>query len=322
MIHNMGMHTILQNILIDPANPGKGPTVCLNGSDGRGENCLSPLEPIIFIERFPQRINETQKEIRHRTDLVLKTMVDYARTPLDGSPATVFDGVIEIKSIEDGRLAYYHDPDGIPQDSWPGRIIDASPLHHDGPGLLTTGREKVYDEARSADGKKMIDREKQRLADFHKICRNGTQSRGDVTISHFNLDEGVAYYSNDPHRIVPRSFKYGPLRLMQGYLTSRILVSARRNTVPTQTLTRIPPNTKQKIAMLKDEGVLRINAEEAERLTDLYLYFLRLYHLSEYVHVMEQTHTVAIPNRAEAKELLSELLTRLDALRERDRKNA
>ncbi len=304
----------------------------VNGSDGREENCTSPLEPIVFIEEaLPVQVVQN---IRQQLNALLSGISGYMHitradsgesSPEESCPFVVqdvYDPIVEVKMLAEGQVAHYRDQNNIPRDLWPSRIFDAAPISSGSEVILARAQDLLCGEIAGAVGKKMLERERGRIRDYAAVCRadehQGTQLRRSRTITHFDLKEGVAHYNRTDTGLDARSFKYGPLRLVQHTLISELMRAMRERSDDALRLVQTAPShTADKLAFLKQENILRRPQAEVERMTLLYLYFLRLYHLSEFHYVIsgQRQTTVEIPDSQEVAENLQELLTLVDLLR-------
>lgn len=307
--------------------------LAVNGSDGRGENCASPLEPMLFVREAIS--GEIVHEVRQQLNDLLASvggyvfighgdveMDQYAHKPF--ILKDVYYPIVEVKVLAEGNVACYRDQDNFPRDTWPSRIIDVAAISLHAEELITEAKSQLCQEILSPSGKKMLDNERNRVRDYASICRpgenQGAQIRRGERLVHFDLKAGFANYTRNTDDKIPdlRSFKYGPLRLVQHILITQLLRAMRTRTDDALRLIKeVPRHTTNKMAFLQGEGVLKRPNTESERMASLYLYFLRLYHLSEFHYVItgEKQASVEIPDSEEAAENLQELLALVDALR-------
>lgn len=142
---------------------------------------------------------------------------------------------------------------------------------------------------------------KSRIRDYRRKCENSlSSSKSD----HFDVEAGVAFFS--PENYV-KSFKYGPLRYLQESIVGSTLAYCSNYEDASSLVINMPQSTVSRLDYLRDSGVFTLSQEDLEELNHSYMYFLQIYHRSEFnftTHDQSETHF----NPQEAKEHMNSAL--------------
>lgn len=277
-------------------------TTCL-GSDGRKENAAcSPLDLIVFAMNSGLDNQDAP--------IISKRIVESFRR----ATASKLIGEIEIKFCEE-PLTFYEGKVGSP---WPDRVTDAlaiNPIDHDFVMLM---RDKLATELNGKSNpdlsRRILHKIQDRIKDYRRVSRMGTQKYGDATIQRFDLDQGLVYFNDSISRtgIGPSSFKQSLLRLVQSCVNKIIFrtVAEANLTDGKAFLRQLPNPTEERVDFFREIGLVsskRFQEGPSERLKDNYSYFLWQYHRSEYAFSHRRETAIAI-NGSEAKDRRDDLV--------------
>lgn len=276
--------------------------VCV-GSDGREEKGVSsPMDLVVYV---------VGSGLARETCRELGEMVNASFPQFEGQ--RIFE-TVEAKFLE-GRVSLFNGSlDGL----WPDRVLDSFPLREENQDVVQAARLKLLSELRDVDqgafGKKLIKRIGERLTHYRSITRAGKQTVQGNDVEHFNIDKGEAYYDQELNRTAlgPSSFKQSLLRLIQNTINREVLHHLREldSVAARDFLLKLPTNTEARIRYLDQEGVFnrdKLNHAASEKLIDNYLYFLWLYHQSEYCYLHHANKVIAF-DRTLVKERREDVL--------------
>lgn len=289
------------------------------GSDGRNEKGPTSPHDILLLTKSDKL--KAQGALQTSLDKTMSSLFVRANNlVLDRNGKRYATGAhrifsdFEAKSLDaDHMYAYKQQPDA----SWPSRIIDADIIMPNGKHLLTEAKSKLIREAITegpgAIGTKMRSREKDKLKKHAKILTTGRNSMRGEEVEHFNIEEGVAHYnlSDEIHGVTQTSFKQGPLRLVQTAVVLKLLDTFRdpENSpeYSEELLSEMETQTTRKLSYLHAMGITEVSTEVMADLIDNYMYFLWLFHQSEYQYYANRNSAVPF-DRAEVSERLEDVI--------------
>ncbi len=217
----------------------------------------------------------------------------------------IIDDKSEFKRLGGDSISCFR---GESNNYFPSRIIDADYMVGNRTLLKCAKMETILDIRRNKA--KMLERKGDRLTSHRKITRTGKSARGKETKTHFDLDNGIAFYN--PEEYI-NSFKYGPLRLVQVWVIIHIIKALQRVGDDEKFISELPRNVKDKLQFLASNGYLKAHQAELNELIQLYEYFLWLYHQSEYDFVYKNSSTITF-DPIEVKNALAMLLKLQESL--------
>ncbi len=276
------------------------------GSDGRQEKLpLSPIDVLVFANCERTLNVESVEGVNGIGGRILGDINAFSDLSIPGCP--LFDE-IELKFLKSAGIVLYHGQTGD-RNIWPCRVIDTAPLFEGEQDLLTVARKKLAEELKvngsQSLGVKIRDALHSRFKEYRRKFvtgrEGGTGKNQDVV--HYDLDEGVAYLAEQHthDQVGPSSFKHSALRFIQTTLLR--LITKKVDTSSTtedaaEFLVALPANTCEKIEFLKDRTALsggknNLSESQIAELADNYLYFLWLYHRSQYTVSEQMQGTIA-----------------------------
>ncbi len=242
----------------------EGCAVFTTGSDGRLEKGpVSGMEFIVLV-----------KEVQANRELgrLLARLHSF-------KPIYPVESGLDIRVLErDAMSIVFGDKNRV----YPMRINDLAYL--DGTeGLDHEAKIKLFREFVGEDGRSILDKVRSKKREYKEVTKTGKQQfNKDVTLQHFDMDAGVAFYDPEQKKL---SFKLGPLRYVQTAVMQDMIAFARkywREEVPeSHPLLRAPANTADKLLFLEAEGQSALSPAQISELIEHYNYFLWLYHLSQ-----------------------------------------
>ncbi len=143
-----------------------------------------------------------------------------------------------------------------------------------------------------------------RINNSKKIILTGKNKVRGKEIAHFDIDKGLLFYSGqDNYNIYSLSTKIGHLRFVQ-YLVEKIYTkSIKEGWMDIKDVVyHEPKQIIYRLQSLKDNKLLKMTQQDVDDLQDTYLYFLRLYHISQYQFKMRGQKQTHIPCVKEFKE--------------------
>lgn len=231
-------------------------TFILPGSDGRKEkgSPLSHFEVIAILNSdFPV---EEVEEIEKSFESVLGEL-----------------GInnLEVKTLG-SSLAYYKNNSHIVQ---PGRVADGQIIYGDNKSLALI-KKQLGTEILQMPGKK-IERIEGLVKDARKVTETGKNKIGGQESLHFDLNNNVIFFNPNTKQL---SFKVGPLRLVQNTLLLQEIKHMRREN-DSELLSKLETSILPRISQLSDEKKLTLKKESLSEISEIYAFFLKLYHKSE-----------------------------------------
>ena len=256
--------------------------IATTGSDGRLEkkgDKTSPLEALVLVEKLGT-IDGITTEVRQRCT---ETLEEFG-----------FFGQLEIKDLSRDKVSYCQSY--TPPQAWPTIMVDAVALCEKNTDLLRQGREMLAQEVgQGKSGVKIISATQNRLSEYRKITGTGKGSFKGNSVKHFDPETGTLFY-DQTQEIKVGSVKYGPLRSVQMFLAFRLLQFLRAHSHEPQLVHEFPTNTKEKIQSLLDHNALKLTAQNAKEMDQLYSYFLWCFYLSEHSYSSKQETVVTVPD--------------------------
>jgi hypothetical protein len=137
-------------------------------------------------------------------------------------------------------------------------------------------------------GHRVLNKIKERIKSYKKICKSGEQASKGEKIKHFDLNEGVAWFNDAVSRnaLGPSSFKQNALRLVQTAANRIIFEGVLDDSLSRaeDLVVKLPPNTVERLDFFLSEGLTGSGFDTTKmgRLQDNYKYFVWLYHRSEW----------------------------------------
>ncbi|MEW6749133.1 MAG: hypothetical protein AB1295_05490 [Candidatus Micrarchaeota archaeon] len=248
--------------------------VATPGSDGRLEKGLkSKLEVVVYHRGMPEEDVDRFAEAVH-------TAIDAHQCAL---VANVFT---ETKDVTMPGAAFLN---GDRHMIVPARVMDSFVLCGN-PRLLMEAKMQLINDMVGAHAKPIIKELKDKKAVSRKIMQSGRQTWKGETVTHYDLDCGMAYCWNkesDGSTVHLRGFKFGPLRYMQNVLQHDMMMFVRglalkkRRDEAKEFLSTLPTPTVEKLHAVGALKNSRLSTDELSELADHYGAFLELYHQSE-----------------------------------------
>lgn len=233
------------------------------GSDGRLEKGPQSKIEIVVIGRGDYREKA-------------KPALDLIQNGLDGG---LFHPDLEFKTLDELFIAGYNGDIGK---AYPTRVSDARFLYGNCGVLVGAYRQLFSELSMKEEGKSILDSMVYGRRRARQISETGKGLFKKQEITHFDLDEGVAFYDcehvNSTHR---GSFKFGPLRLVQYGLAVDLIRHIRDKNFDLDLLEHMPTNTVDRLNFFETEGRSGLSQEEIEDLSDCYKFFLHQYHLAQ-----------------------------------------
>lgn len=192
---------------------------------------------------------------------------------------------VEVKDVFNDVMSVY---DGDFERVYPMRVLDLAHLAGD-PVLLERAKWKLVREWVGPDGSKIAGKVKDKKKEYRNAFLTGVQRyTATHTLRHFDLAEGVAYYS--PEQRV-QGFKMGPLRYVQFVVMHDLIKYYRKLSVPLEEklIQDLPANTEDRILALEVRNLLRLSPLETSDLINSYKFFLWLYHKAQEAHRRDGT---------------------------------
>ncbi len=236
--------------------------ILTTGSDGRFEKGPKSLLEVTVICENQQLVRDEIKKLREVVGSNYRE--------------SIFEPSLDVKSLATDIFSYFNnDPSRV----YPCRVIDGR-LLYGRLSLFLLGKAKIIYEVKGKEGKYIIKKVKDRKRIAKQVTTTGMgRFKGERT--YFDLETGEAYYDEDEYLL---SFKVGPLRYVQTWLLKELLnyIRARSFNYGNQLLLDTPSKIPSKIHFFNYEGVINKTADERRIIIDHYLYFLWLYHISQY----------------------------------------
>lgn len=262
-------------------------SISTTGSDGRLEKGpQSKIELVVFEDKEQQKGPEAE--------------LAKLREWLGDSLFTE----VEFKTI--GRL-FLSGYKGDINRPYPTRVLD-SRLLYGNYGQNHAALMQIATELNLDEGRVIIDKFGDYLRRAKKIAKEGKGRFKGSEITHFDLEEGVAFYDNESSTGALRSsFKQGPLRLVQFGLTQDIMKKIRNKDFDLDLMDHLPQNTVDRILFFETEGKVKPAHQKIESLVDNYKFFLWQYHLAQENWRTEEKKETAF-DKAEVRERLNDLV--------------
>lgn len=271
------------------------------GSDGRLEKGMdSKLEvQIIHRDLNPEAVGEV--------DMMLREIC------VSGHPL-LNDTETEVKRLGSDSMVYAF---SNPLIAAPARIFDSVVLFGH-PALQRQAKGMLVRELAGPGGKRAHNRIKDRKNSFKRIMERGTQLWKGIDVTHFDLERGISYFSDQGDGnggiVQVRGFKHGPLRYVQSVIEQNIstlvraLMRRNDNLGALMILDEMPTPTIEKLEYMNDTGIIGISRDGVSEASECYLRFLQLYHLSEWMAGKGKDEMEFDPQEARSR---IEALTRL-----------
>lgn len=266
-------------------------SISTTGSDGRLEKGpQSKIELVIFGYKEKQKDPET------------------ALAKVRGWLGDSLFPEIEFKNVGRLFLSGYMGDINRP---YPTRVLDSRFLYgnyrQNHAALMQIATELNLDAGRT-----IIDKFKDYLRRAKKITREGKGRFKGREVTHFDLNDGVAFYDNESVGIARSSFKQGPLRLVQFGLTSEIMRKIRNKDFDLDLLDHMPQNTVDRILFFETEGKAKLPHQKIESLVDNYMFFLWQYHLAQENWRIDRKKETGF-DKIEVKERLKDLTSLVES---------
>lgn len=236
-------------------------TLITPGSDGRLEkgSMASPIEIIALVS---EEVN---------TDQFREMLVDVVK----GVATTRVSDVVEIKtpSSELSRFNYnghnsYH----------PSRVAE-SRLLYGSKRAVQEAKQNLADELIALPTKKSAKKSMDLVRDSLKTTIEGKNRIGQKDAMHYDFEKGIIFYDPDADKN-QKSFKIGPLRLVQNVLFAEQVKYTRREK-DREFLSVLRQGLVPRLNQLFDDKMLNLTKESTVELAEHYAFFLHLYHRSE-----------------------------------------
>lgn len=260
-------------------------SIVTTGSDGRLEKGpISPIEVIILSEEgnFDLTVNELKNYI------------------CKSNKKKVFNTHLEKKDLSKDEMykciAIDENSNKVEFNS-PNRMFDMSFLFGD-KSLVTKSLENFYCELNSQKGKSILKLLKDRQKEHANISLSGVQNFKGNHLTHYILDEGVAFYNPS---LNIWSFKQGPLRTLQYSLIRDLVKKLRTDYISPERIFNLPRNVVEKLNCLEVEGLSQLSSLQIDELADSYKYLLHLYHKSQFAYSHLNSEKITF-NSQEVKE--------------------
>jgi hypothetical protein len=293
------------------SNPGVVTALACLGSDGREENAAcSPLDIVALV------INSgiDQPDIPNVSKRVAEAFRKNCQSKLFGE--------FEVKVME-RPLAYF---DGDRNKLWPDRVTDAQPINETDRVLVRHAQQVLIDQLRNETsgeqitmGRRVIEKFRERIKSYNKICTQGKQTCHGEVINHFDLQQGLSFFNDSVSRrsIGPSSFKQNALRGVQNAVNRRLFGTFIDDSPDKakKITEEFPANTIDRLSFLRSEGMTSGDFSQTimGRLQDNYKYFLWQYHLSEWNYSKRGETSVPIDS-SEVGKRMSDLINDVKTL--------
>lgn len=284
---NSGIQDRLKRLLLAATEYHEGIVYTTTGSDGRFEKGpQSKVELLVIKSGATVGANQ------------ISTVEQLIR---DKSLRDTF-GYFEVKDVDNEVMSYFSNN---PQSVFPTIVLDASFLAGDYI-VLRRCFEKLLQEFGGPLGARIKGHMKTLKFRAKKIMATGIGTFRGEDIKHYDLNGGVAFFSNSNDRDVhAASFKYGPLRFVQYSVADNVVKYFARN--PNLNFLQVfPTNTVERILTLESEGLTKLSHEQVAELVDTYKFFLWLFHLSQF-NFKEKQQTETSFDRQEVSERIKSL---------------
>ncbi len=152
--------------------------------------------------------------------------------------------------------------------------------------------------------KKIMKYIRTRINNSKKVILTGKNRIRGEEIVHFDIDKGLLFYSGqNNYDIYSLSTKIGHLRFVQYIVEKRYTKSIKEGWRDIKDVVyHEPKQIVYRLQSLRDSKLLRITQKDVDDLQDTYLYFLRLYHISQYRFKIQGQKQTPIPCIKEFKE--------------------
>ncbi len=307
-LYNEQLHNSFQEGLGEEMNQlCRHCSVITVGSDARYENWASRVEVVLLKGHDCE-------------EGTLSALKDYITSE---ERAKYFDPVVEVKELSSEKPLY---KSFIPRENEedlvlfsPYRLMEGKTLYGD-PEILREAKLLLAEELAIGKNRSTIKRIRNHVKAHAKVTETGAQEYGDNVLMHFDLKAGISYY--DPELQI-WSFKQGPLRLVQ-YTLARDITSILREIaqeIPhdeifsndeVHQLMFLPQNTVSKLQKLQGMVYVVPSVQDMFDIMDSYVFFLKLYHISQSHFISEGESVTEFSESKEIKERLEFLLDKCD----------
>lgn len=238
------------------------------GSDGRQEagSHASPYEAYIVTDA------DVDLDVLERS---IKTLVEKA------APGRIVS--FETKGPQSVLRHYRGDPKIVQ----PARALEAR---------FIAGNRAMLGDAKFRAAQQLVDmhsKDVERVRglrqDALRVTATGKNHIGGEDAMHFDLTTGTVFFNPKANT---RSFKVGPLRLVQNTLLVEQIRNARREKDP-GFLTSLHSGIVNRLGQLSDDKMLNVGKSFVHELQEHYAFFLRLYHQSEHTYTGSDGTVVA-----------------------------
>lgn len=172
-------------------------------------------------------------------------------------------------------LRHYRDNPKIVQ---PARPLEARHLFGDR-GILESMKRRAAQELVNMHSRD-VERIRGLRQDALRVTETGKNQIGGEDALHFDLTTGTVFFNPKANT---RSFKVGPLRLVQNTLLVEAVRHARREK-DANFLTSLHSGIVNRLGQLSDDKMLSVGKNFVQELQEHYAFFLRLYHQSEHTY--------------------------------------
>ncbi|MEM2121984.1 MAG: hypothetical protein QXU20_05000 [Candidatus Woesearchaeota archaeon] len=276
---------------IDPKLNLENIVIGVTGSDGRLESYRSETDIVVLSkENIP--------------------IEEYYNILTELKPLT-----IEIKTMEQTLSYYSNDPKRI----FPTRMIDFLELNGDRcKRCYESFFEKFFDEI--ITDRKIVKSVSERFKEYLKINNSGKQRWKNREIKHYDLEQGLLYYDENPESVTFGP-KYGPLRTIQFFIAKNLLQKPLDIMLGDKNKTKelyrklfyiMPRTTIERIDFLSEElinkrSILPLSKESKNELKDNYNYFLMQYHKLQEIYFINKNRIIVTTDKKELKERINSI---------------
>ena len=215
---------------------------------------------------------------------------------------------LEIDQRPEGETSLvYYDKDS--KNPYPCRTLDSVPIYQVNSTEVQSSKRRLLNELLN-EFFRVIKKINERKRGYKNIITNGgVQNFKQEEIKHYDLIEGTMTYKGDTD--VYGSFKLSALRFTQNQILLEILKLLKKllnENGAEKFIDNLPQNTKDKLLYIHDTCGTHLTYTEIIELTNLYEYFLWLYHKSQYEFERNKKTTVEIPDPQLTAENIQDLI--------------
>lgn len=170
---------------------------------------------------------------------------------------------------------------GDPKIVQPARALEARHLFGDR-GILESMKRRAAQELIEMHSRE-VERVRGLRQDALRVTGTGKNQIAGQDAVHFDLSTGTVFFNPKGNT---RSFKVGPLRLVQNTLLVEQVRHARKEK-DTDFLTSLHSGIVNRLGQLSDDKMLSVGKSFVQELQEHYAFFLRLYHQSEHAYTTD-----------------------------------